>query len=111
MILAGQVEISNSDGSTQWKKETHPPEVYLNLANWASFSALNTPFILSRDTVLFSNISHFLPVTREGLCPLAELTLLSIALDCLTSSAGTPASVSYERKWPRTFCLLTSTTQ
>lgn len=86
----------------------------LNLANLASFSAPNAPFIIGRDMVFFSNItSHFLPVTGEGegLCPLAELAFLSVTLDCLSSSAGTPshANVCYERRWPKMLCLLTST--
>lgn len=84
----------------------------LNLANLASFSALNVCFIFGRDMVLFWNIiSHFLPVTGEGegLCPLAELALVSVTLDCISSS-GTPlhVNVHYERRWPKMFCLLTS---
>lgn len=86
----------------------------LSLANLASFSALHTPFIVGRDTVLSSNIiSHFLPVTGEGegLYLLAELALLSVTLGGLSSSAGTPSHVNvcYERRWPKMFCLLTST--
>ena len=75
----------------------------LSLANLPSFFTLNTSFMISRDTVLFSDIlSPFLPVTGEGkgLAPLAELALLSVTLDCLSSSAGTVshANVYCERR-------------
>ena len=82
----------------------------LNLANLAPFSAP----IVGRDTVLPPNVSHYLPITGEGegLYWLAELAPLSVILDCLSSSAGTPshANVSYDKRWPKMFCLLTSTT-